>query len=44
MLATARRELTVAVPLRRDDDGRQEMYVGHSVQHNLFRGPAKGGM
>jgi len=43
MLVTPRRELSVAVPLRRDD-GRQEIYVGHRVQHNFSRGPAKGGI
>ncbi len=43
MLATARRELTVSVPLRRDD-GSVELFLGHRVQHNLSRGPAKGGL
>lgn len=43
MLATPRREMTVSVPLRRDD-GSIEMYVGYRVQHNLSRGPAKGGL
>ena len=43
MLATPRRELTVSVPLRRDD-GSVELLVGHRVQHNLSRGPAKGGL
>lgn len=43
MLATARRELSVSVPLRRDD-GSIEVFVGHRVQHNLSRGPAKGGV
>lgn len=43
MLARARRELTVTVPLRRDD-GSIAIYVGHRVQHNLSRGPAKGGL
>lgn len=43
MLAIPRRELTVAVPLRRDD-GRQQVFVGHRVQHSLTRGPAKGGV
>ncbi len=41
MLATPRRELTVSVPLRRDD-GSVELLVGHRVQHNLSRGPSKG--
>jgi glutamate dehydrogenase (NAD(P)+) len=43
MLATARRELTVAVPLRRDS-GDISLFVGHRVQHNFSRGPAKGGL
>lgn len=43
MLARPRRELTVTVPLRRDD-GSTAIYVGHRVQHNLSRGPAKGGL
>ncbi|CAN5167263.1 Glu/Leu/Phe/Val dehydrogenase [soil metagenome] len=43
MLATPRRELTVSVPLRRDD-GTIELLVGHRVQHNLSRGPSKGGL
>jgi glutamate dehydrogenase (NAD(P)+) len=43
LLATPRREMTVSVPLRRDD-GRVEVLVGHRVQHNFSRGPAKGGL
>ncbi|KQW53585.1 glutamate dehydrogenase [Nocardioides sp. Root1257] len=43
MLATPRREVTVSIPLRRDD-GSQEVLVGHRVQHNFSRGPAKGGL
>ncbi|WP_051485591.1 Glu/Leu/Phe/Val family dehydrogenase [Nocardioides sp. J54] len=43
MLATPRREVTVSVPLRRDD-GTVEVLIGHRVQHNLSRGPAKGGV
>lgn len=43
MLATPRRELTVSVPLRRDD-GEVVLLTGHRVQHNLSRGPAKGGL
>lgn len=43
MLTRPRRELTVTVPLRRDD-GSTSIYVGHRVQHNLSRGPAKGGL
>ncbi len=43
MLATPRRELQVAVPLRRDD-GSVAVYSGFRVQHNFTRGPAKGGL
>jgi glutamate dehydrogenase (NAD(P)+) len=43
MLATPRREVTVSIPLRRDD-GTHEVLVGHRVQHNFSRGPAKGGL
>jgi glutamate dehydrogenase (NAD(P)+) len=43
MLARPRRELTVSIPLRRDD-GSIAIYTGHRVQHNLSRGPAKGGL
>ncbi|MHA7179383.1 Glu/Leu/Phe/Val family dehydrogenase [Arthrobacter sp. MDB2-24] len=43
LLAQPRRELTVSVPLRRDD-GSVEILTGHRVQHNFSRGPAKGGL
>ncbi|GAA1825664.1 Glu/Leu/Phe/Val family dehydrogenase [Agromyces salentinus] len=43
MLATPRRELTVAVPLRMDS-GESSLYIGYRVQHNFSRGPAKGGL
>lgn len=43
LLATPRRSLEVAVPLRRDD-GALEVLKGYRVQHNLSRGPAKGGI
>lgn len=43
MLSHPRREMTVSVPLRRDD-GSIACYVGHRVQHNLSRGPGKGGI
>jgi glutamate dehydrogenase (NAD(P)+) len=43
MLATPRRELTVAVPLRADD-GEVHLFAGYRVQHNVSRGPAKGGL
>ncbi|TRW47559.1 Glu/Leu/Phe/Val family dehydrogenase [Georgenia yuyongxinii] len=43
LLARARREMTVSIPLRRDT-GSVEVLVGYRVQHNLSRGPAKGGL
>jgi len=43
MLAQSRRELTVSIPLRRDD-GSTQVLTGHRVQHNISRGPAKGGL
>ncbi len=43
MLATPRRELSVAVPLRLDS-GESRLYLGYRVQHNFSRGPAKGGL
>ncbi|MBU4214574.1 MAG: Glu/Leu/Phe/Val dehydrogenase [Actinobacteria bacterium] len=43
MLATPRREMRVAVPLRRDD-GSTELLHGYRVQHNISRGPGKGGL
>jgi glutamate dehydrogenase (NAD(P)+) len=43
LLATPKRVLTVAVPIRRDD-GRIEVFEGYRVHHNVTRGPAKGGI
>lgn len=43
LLAVPRREMTVAVPLRRDD-GSFEVLTGYRVQHNYTRGPGKGGI
>ncbi|MFF5213154.1 Glu/Leu/Phe/Val dehydrogenase [Streptosporangium sp. NPDC000396] len=43
MLATPRRSLTVSVPVRRED-GRMDVVQGFRVQHNITRGPAKGGV
>jgi glutamate dehydrogenase (NAD(P)+) len=43
MLATPRREITVSIPLRRDD-GTTELFTGYRVQHNISRGPGKGGL
>ena len=38
-----RRQLTVHFPVRMDD-GSTRVFEGHRVQHNLGRGPAKGGI
>lgn len=43
ILANASRELTVSIPLRRDDDS-IDVLTGYRVQHSLARGPAKGGL
>lgn len=43
LLTVPRRELTVSIPLRRDN-GDVEILTGHRVQHNYSRGPAKGGL
>lgn len=43
MLSRCRREVRVTVPLRMDD-GRIEVLTGFRVQHNVARGPGKGGV
>lgn len=43
ILSNASRELTVSIPLRRDDDS-IEVLTGYRVQHSVARGPAKGGL
>ena len=43
VLATPGREVTVAIPVLLDD-GRLEVFTGYRVQHNIARGPAKGGI
>src|SRR5262245_15802574 len=43
LLRTPRRSVTVSVPLLRDD-GQLLVLTGYRVQHNLARGPAKGGI
>jgi glutamate dehydrogenase (NAD(P)+) len=43
MLARPHREMSVSIPLRRDD-GTVEVFTGHRVQHNFSRGSAKGGV
>jgi glutamate dehydrogenase (NAD(P)+) len=43
VLAQPRRAMIVSVPVRMDD-GRIEVFEGYRVQHNIARGPAKGGV
>jgi glutamate dehydrogenase (NAD(P)+) len=43
VLREVKRELTVHFPVMLDD-GSIEMFTGYRVQHNLARGPAKGGL
>ncbi len=43
ILRQVRREFTVNFPVRMDDN-RIRMFTGYRVQHNLTRGPAKGGI
>jgi glutamate dehydrogenase (NAD(P)+) len=43
LLRTPRRAITVSVPLQRDD-GQLTVLTGYRVQHNLARGPGKGGI
>ncbi len=43
VLKETKRELTVHFPVKMDD-GRIEVFTGHRVQHNIARGPAKGGI
>ncbi|HSM33529.1 MAG TPA: Glu/Leu/Phe/Val dehydrogenase dimerization domain-containing protein, partial [Anaerolineae bacterium] len=43
VLREAERELIVSVPVRMDD-GRVQVFTGYRVQHNLGRGPSKGGL
>ena len=43
VLREAERELIVSIPVRMDD-GSVEVFTGYRVQHNLGRGPSKGGL
>jgi glutamate dehydrogenase (NAD(P)+) len=43
VLREAERELIVSVPVRMDD-GSVQVFTGYRVQHNLGRGPSKGGI
>ncbi len=37
------REMTVSIPIQMDD-GSPRVFTGYRIQHNLIRGPAKGGL
>jgi len=43
LLRTCKRELTVSIPVRMDG-GTVRVFQGFRVQHNIARGPAKGGL
>jgi glutamate dehydrogenase (NAD(P)+) len=43
ILKHPKRQLTVSIPIRMDD-GKVRVYEGYRVQHNVARGPAKGGI
>src|SRR5262245_22207758 len=43
LLGSCKRELTVNFPVRMDA-GEIRVFTGYRVQHNLARGPAKGGI
>jgi len=43
VLSHPKRELTVNFPVKMDD-GSIKVFTGHRVQHNVARGPAKGGV
>lgn len=43
LLRHCKRTLEVAVPVRMDD-GHVQVFQGYRIQHNQFRGPAKGGL
>jgi glutamate dehydrogenase (NAD(P)+) len=43
LLRACKRELTVNFPVRMDD-GEVKVFTGYRAQHNLARGPAKGGI
>lgn len=43
VLKNPKRQLIVSIPVKMDD-GRIEVFEGYRVQHNVARGPAKGGI
>ena len=42
-LRNTKRELTVHFPVKMDD-GKVKIFTGYRIQHNITRGPAKGGI
>ncbi len=44
ILRRPQRELEVNFPVRYDDDSGSQIFKGYRVQHNITRGPAKGGV
>ena len=43
VLERCKKGVVVSIPTRMDD-GRMEVFEGYRVQHNLARGPSKGGI
>src|SRR5215467_9677401 len=43
VLRNAKRQLVVSIPVRMDG-GETKVFEGYRVQHNIARGPAKGGI
>ena len=43
VLSTAKRQLIVSIPVKMDG-GDVQVFEGYRVQHNIARGPAKGGI
>ena len=43
VLKTAKRQLVVSIPVKMDN-GEVQVFEGYRVQHNIARGPAKGGI
>ncbi|HEX7723435.1 MAG TPA: Glu/Leu/Phe/Val dehydrogenase dimerization domain-containing protein, partial [Pyrinomonadaceae bacterium] len=43
VLRSAKRQLIVSIPVRMDG-GETKVFEGYRVQHNIARGPAKGGI
>src|SRR5207248_6253976 len=43
-LSKPKRAMVVSIPIRMDNDGRTESFIGFRVQHSLTSGPSKGGL